>query len=176
MRDQAYVTAYHRFLELEAKFAIQGSGEKELLRALDSFIAALETAYEYATDAIRGLKRRQLRMYREDAAHGVLEEEVVLYHFLEEMLSNCRFLSARLNTDYKMRLYQHRLKRIQTQVPGGDGFIGTILDSVEKFQETEVVAIAKVVELMGQRWMVGQGLFDIIRQKLQHWLEPLTLA
>jgi hypothetical protein len=176
MRDQAFAKALQKFSEMEEKVKQMDVPEKERLRSLDQFIQALETAFDYASDSIRGLKRKHLKMYREDSAFGVLEEEVVLCHFLEEMLSSTRFLQARLNTDLKMRLYQQRLRRIQSQVPQGDGFISTILFSVEKFQETELVAISKVLELMGQRWLVGKGLFEIIRQKLQHWVQPATLV
>lgn len=173
MRDDAFYKAFQKFSEVENKVRQLDTPEKEMLRGLEIFISALETAFEYSSDAIRGLKKKHLKMYREDPSFGVLEEEVVLCHFLEEMLSSTRFLHARLNTDFKMRLYQQRLRRIQSQAPEGDGFISAILVSVEKFQETEVMAIAKVLELMGQRWLVGQGLFEIIRQKLQHWLQPV---
>jgi hypothetical protein len=176
MRDQAFAKALEKFTEMEEKVKRIDLPEKERLRSLEHFIHALETAFEFASDAIRGLKRKHLKMYREDPTFGVLEEEVVLCHFLEEMLSSTRFLHARLNTDFKMRLYQQRLRRIQAQAPEGEGFISTILFSVEKFQETEVVAITKVLELMGQRWQVGQGLYEVTRQKLQPWLQPVPLG
>lgn len=175
MRDEAYKQAYARFQEMAATLRPSDlpekeTREKEALRALEAFIAALKTAFDHASDAIRGLKRRHLRMYREDQAFGVLEEEVVLCHFLEEMLSSSHFLHARINTDLKMRLYRQRLKRIQTQAPGGDGFIATILESVGRFQDTEVLAIGKVLDLMEQRWQVGHRLNEITRQKLAGWL------
>lgn len=165
-RDEAYRRTYLRFQELQQALKNPVNQEKEALRSLDGFIASLEAVFDPASEAIRGLKRRHLRMFREDPEFGVLEEEIVLCHFLEEMLSNSRFLRARLNTDFKMRLYRQRLSRIQAHVPGGDGFISRILDTVDRFQGTEWMDIGKVLEMMERRWQVGNGLFEVIRQKL----------
>ncbi len=176
-RDEAYRQTYLRFQELQKALKNPLNQEKEALRSLDAFILSLEEVFDPASEAIRGLKRRHIRMYREDPEYGILEEEVVLCHFLEEMLSNTRFLRARLNTDFKLRLYRQRLSRIQAHAPVGDGFISRILETVDRFQGTEWVDIGKVLEMMDQRWQVGNSLFGVIRQKLGHWIKnPISLA
>lgn len=164
MRDQSYRIASARFSELAINLRNPHLLEKDALKQLDAFIDALESCFEHASDAIRGLKRRRLRMYREDPQFGVLEEEIVLCHFLEEMLSNSRFLRMRLTTDLKMRLYRQRLRRIQAQAPGGDGFISKILGSLEKFHNMEFMAIDRLLELMSDRWKVGDDLFGILAE------------
>jgi len=171
MRDAAYHKAYASYRDLALALRRQEKAEKEAIRHIEAFLAALQDAQSYAEDSVRGLKRRHLNMYRDDKDFGVLEEEVVLCHFLEEMRSSSRFLQARLNTDFKLRVYSRRLRRIQTQKPGGEGFITPILASVDKFQETEFIAIGSLLDLMDQRWQVGHGLFEIISRKFQPWLQ-----
>lgn len=138
---------------------------KEMIRLLDDYIGQLEITLQHAADAIRGLKRRKLAMYRLDKAFGVLEEEIVLTYFLEEMISSSRFLKKRLETDLKIKIYRERLKRFQSQAPGGSGFLANILDSLDAMTQTEFIEIEKLIQIMDERFRIGDKLFDIILDK-----------
>ena len=96
MRNQNYQKAHAAFRRLQEISRQDPFSPKEMIRHLESFIKQLETTLQHAADAIRGLKRQKLAMYRVDKVFGVLEEEIVLTYFLEEMISSSQFLKKRL--------------------------------------------------------------------------------
>src|SRR5262245_28191785 len=89
-RAAAYDRARDRFRRALALFPAGGSPQRDFLRAADALVEELEAALEYAVDAIRGLKRLRVQRFRHDRSYGVLEEEIVLRHFLEEMTAQAR--------------------------------------------------------------------------------------
>jgi hypothetical protein len=107
-----------------------------------------------------------------DKEFGVLEEEIVLTYFLEEMISSSQFLKKRLETDLKIRIYRERLKRLQLQSPGGSGFLSNILDSLDAMTEAEFIEIEKLIRIMEERYSIGDKLFDIILNKSPKSLPP----
>jgi hypothetical protein len=165
MRNQNYQRAHGGFRTLQEVSRADPFQPREMIRQLDAYIRQLEVTLQHAADAIRGLKRNKLAMYRVDKAFGVLEEEVVLTYFLEEMISSSRFLKKRLETDLKIRIYRERLKRIQLQTPGGSGFLATILESLNALTQTEIAEIEKLMRIMEERYRIGDKLFDIILNK-----------
>lgn len=165
MRNQNYQRSHVFFKKIQDLSRQNPFQPKEMIRLLDDYIVQLELTLHHASDAIRGLKRRKLGMYRIDKVFGVLEEEIVLCYFLEEMISSTQFLKKRLETDGKIRVYRERLKRFQSQAPGGSGFLANILDSLDAMTQTEVIEIEKLIQIMDERYRIGDKLFDIILNK-----------
>ena len=165
MRNQNYQKTYVLFKKLQNLAAQKLFQPKEMIRYLDEYIGQLEVTLQHASDATRGLKRRKVAMYRVDRIFGVLEEEIVLCYFLEEMISSSQFLKKRLETDGKIRVYRERLKRFQLQSPGGSGFLANILESLQAMTETEFIEIEKLIQIMDERYHIGNKLFDIILNK-----------
>ncbi|MDB5049195.1 MAG: hypothetical protein JWO30_2266 [Fibrobacteres bacterium] len=165
MRNQNYQRAHAFFRKLQELSRQSPFQAKEMVRQLEGYIKQLELTLQHAADAIRGLKRHKLGMYRVDKVFGVLEEEIVLTYFLEEMISSSQFLKKRLETDQKIRIYRERLKRFQLQSPGGSGFLANILDSLDAMTQTEIIEIEKLINIMDERYRIGDKLFDIILNK-----------
>lgn len=165
MRNQNYQRSHLLFQKMQALAHASPFQVKEMIRLLEEYIRQLEVTLQHAADAIRGLKRRKLGMYRIDKIFGVLEEEIVLCYFLEEMISSSQFLKKRLETDGKIRIYRERLKRFQLQRPGGSGFLSNILDSLDEMTHTEIIEIEKLILIMEERYRIGDKLFDIILNK-----------
>jgi hypothetical protein len=165
MRNLNYKRCQELFERIHALSRDADFQPKEMIRLLDEYIDQLKVTFQYASDAIRGLKRRKLGMYRVDKVSGVLEEEIVLCHFLEEMISSSEFIRKRLETDIKMRVYRERIKRFQSQTPGGSGFLATIMESLDAMNQTEFIAIEKLIVIMDERYRIGDKLFDIILNK-----------
>jgi hypothetical protein len=160
MRNLNYKRCQEAFRRIHDLSRLESSQPKEMIRLLQ-----LAVTFQYASDAIRGLKRRKLGMYRVDKASGVLEEEIVLCYFLEEMISSSEFVRKRLETDLKIRIYRERIKRFQSQTPGGSGFLANILDSLDAMTQTEFIAIERLIDIMEERYRIGDKLFDIILNK-----------
>jgi hypothetical protein len=165
MRNGNYQKAHAAFRALQELSRKTPFQPKEMIRQLDEYIKQLEITLQHASDAIRGLKRRKLGMYRVDKVFGVLEEEIVLTYFLEEMISSSQFLKKRLETDGKIRVYRERLKRFQLQSPGGSGFLSNILESLDAMTQPELFEIEKLIQIMEERYRIGDKLFDIILNK-----------
>jgi hypothetical protein len=165
MRNRNYQLSHVVFKRIQDLSRQDPFQPKEMIRLLEEYIVQLEITLQHAADAIRGLKRRKLVMYRLDKEFGVLEEEIVLTYFLEEMISSSHFLKKRLETDLKIRIYEERLKRIQSQTPGGSGFLANILESLDAMTRTEFIEIEKLIQIMDERFRVGDKLFDIILNK-----------
>jgi hypothetical protein len=165
MRNQNYQQSQIFFQKIQALSRQMPFQPKDMIRLLDEYIRQLELTLQHASDATRGLKRRKIGMYRIDKIFGVLEEEIVLCYFLEEMISSSLFLKKRLETDGKIRIYRERLKRFQSQSPGGSGFLANILESLDAMTQTEIIEIEKLVQIMEERYRIGDKLFDIILNK-----------
>jgi hypothetical protein len=165
IRNEAYVRARERFRATVASLPAGDDMDRDHLKNLDELVAELETSYEYASNAIRGLRRGRLKRYRNDHDFGVLEEEVVLQHFLEEMITQARFLRKRFETDIKIRLYRERVRRLQSQSPDGDGFLQGVLDSLGELVQGESSDLKRILDLMDRRYQVGDRLMDILRSK-----------
>jgi hypothetical protein len=165
MRNQNYQKSHLLFQKIQSLVHASPFQVKDMIRLLDEYIRQLEVTLQHASDAIRGLKRRRLAMYRVDKVFGVLEEEIVLCYFLEEMISSSLFLKKRLETDGKIRVYRERLTRFQSQSPGGSGFLANILDSLKEMTQTEIIEIENLILIMEERYRIGDKLFDIILNK-----------
>lgn len=165
MRNGNYQKAHAVFRKLQETSRQDPFQPKEMIRLLEEYITQLEVTLQHAADAIRGLKRRKLAMYRLDKVFGVLEEEIVLTYFLEEMISSSQFIKKRLETDLKIRIYRERLKRFQLQSPGGSGFLSNILESLDAMTQMEFIEIEKLIQTMEERYRIGDKLFDIILNK-----------
>jgi hypothetical protein len=165
MRNGNYQKAHAVFRRLQELSRLEPFQPKEMIRLLEEYITQLEVTLQHAADAIRGLKRRKLAMYRLDKMFGVLEEEIVLTYFLEEMISSSQFIKKRLETDLKIRIYRERLNRFQLQSPGGSGFLSNILESLDAMTQMEFIEIEKLIQTMEERYRIGDKLFDIILNK-----------
>ncbi len=165
MRNQNYQRSHQGFRTLQEQARRVPFQPKEMIKLLEEYIHQLDLTLQHAADAIRGLKRRRLGMYRVDKVFGVLEEEIVLCYFLEEMISSSKFLKKRLETDLKIRIYRERIRRFQGQTPGGGGFLTNILESLDAMTQSEFIEIEKLVQIMEDRYRIGDKLFDIILNK-----------
>ncbi len=171
LRASAYEKARVSFRAAADLFPARAAPDRDLLRALDTLLAELETAFAYASDAIRGLKRGHVPRYRHDP-RGVMEEEIVLCHFLEEMTTLARFLRKRVETDLKIRLYRKRIHRLQAQSPKPAGFMQGILDSLGELTQEENVDLKRLFELMERRYRVGDRLMEVLRDKGEKVAQP----
>ncbi len=165
MRNTHYQYAHETFAKLVGLTEQKPYMERDVIRLLDDFIAQLGKTLDYATDAIKGLKRKKLKMYREDKHYGVLEEEIVLVFFLKEMISSTLFLRKRFETDLKMRIYRERIQKFKAGKPEGEGFLGNILKQLDAMAGTETIEIDKLIRIMDLRYRIGHDLFTIILNK-----------
>jgi hypothetical protein len=165
MRSAAYVRAHEHFHKAAALSPAEGFPDREFLRAVESMLLELEAALEYAVDAVRGLKRMRVQRFRHDRSYGVLEEEIVLRHLLEEMTALTGFLRMRVETDLKIRRYRDRIRRLKIQRSGGLTPAPGVLDSLGELIREEVGDLRRILDLMESRFKVGDRLLEVLRNK-----------
>jgi hypothetical protein len=166
IRAAAYARARERFRQAKALFPSEGAPGREFLRAVDAFLTELEATLEYAVDAVRGLKRLRIQRFRHDRSHGILEEEIILLHFLEERTTHARFLRMRVETDLKMRRYRDRIRRLKIQRSEGRAPLQGVLDSLGGMMDEEVEDIRHTLGAMERRFKMGDRLMEILHNKL----------
>lgn len=164
-RATAYVRAREHFHKAAALSLAEGFPDREFQRAVESMLLELEAALEYAVDAVRGLKRKRILRFRHDRSYGVLEEEIVLRHLLEEMTALTGFLRMRVETDLKIRRYRDRIRRLKIQRSGSLTPAPGILDSLGELIQEEVVDLRRILDLMERRFRVGDRLLEVLYNK-----------
>ncbi len=165
VRAAAYDRARERLRHVSTSFPSDGHLDREFLRAVDAFVMELEAAYEYSVDAVRGLKRLRVQRFRHDRSHGIMEEELVLQHFLEERVTHARFLRKRVETDLKIRRYGDRIKRLKIQRLEGAPLRG-VIDSLGGLMGEEVEDLRHILDMTERRFKVGDRLMEILRNKM----------
>lgn len=170
VRASAYARARERFEAARNLFSGEAAPRREFLHALSALLTELETVREYASDAVRGLKRRRVGRFREDRERGVLEEEIVLLHFCAEMEAQARFLRMRVETDLRIRTYRERIRRIRrarSRDPDARAHLPGILDSLGGLAEEEVGDFRRILDMMERRFEVGDRLMAVLRDKMK---------
>jgi hypothetical protein len=169
VRASAYERARLRFREARALFPENGSPRRDFLHALGALLTELETVHEYAFDAVRGLQRQRVARFRDDRRRGVLEEEIVLQYFCEEMETQARFLRMRVETDLRIRVYRERIRRIRkakARDPDARAHLPGILDSLGGLAEAELGDFRRILDMMERRFEVGDRLMQVLRDKM----------
>ena len=169
IRGLAYDRARLRFREAKALFPEDASPRRDFLHALGPLLTELETVREYAADAVRGLERGRVGRFRDDRRRGVLEEEIVLQYFCEEMETQARFLRMRVETDLRIRVYRERIRRIRkarSRDPDARAHLPGILDSLGGLAEAELGDFRRILDMMERRFEVGDRLMQVLRDKM----------
>jgi hypothetical protein len=168
-RGVAYERARLRFREARELFPEDASPSRDFLHALDALLPELETVREYAFDAVRGLQRGRVGRFRDDRLRGVLEEEIVLQYFCEEMETQARFLRMRVETDLRIRVYRERIRRIRKsreRDPDARVHLPGILDSFGGLAEAELGDFRRILDMMERRFEVGDRLMKVLKDKM----------
>ena len=166
VRAAAYVRARERLHQVIAMFPSDGHLDREFLRAVEAFVVELEAAHEYAMDAVRGLNRLRVQRFRHDRSNGILEEELVLLHFLEERVTHARFLRIRVETDLKISRYGDRIRRLKIQRSEGRAPLQGVLDSLGGLMGEEVEDLRNILDMTERRFKVGDRIMEILENKM----------
>jgi hypothetical protein len=167
MRHRYFTAANAQFQEIyrRAFHPLEKAGD---LARFHSFIETLGSAFDYSQLAIRGLSRNKLATYSKDPEGGVLAEEVLLVHFLEEVLSSAIFLHNRIKTTRNIMQYQNLLHiSSKTGKTTGSGYLGTLVKIIKSNQKNEAVEFQQIMRIILVRLkVIGQVL--VIIKKIHH--------
>jgi len=169
MRNRHYEKSYYLFRKIESLVKSNPAmKEGEQLPQLREFAEILDNCLEYANAAIFYGKRKQISSYSQDRHWGILQEEVILVHFLEELLSSVRYIINRIETDHSLQAFAEELSAQTDHRLQGDGFVSRVIESLAALKETTSEEFARLYTNIGQRYEIGYPLFGIL-QELQHF-------
>lgn len=169
MRNRNYEKSYYLFRKIES--FVKSSPhlkEGEQLPQLREFADILDTCLEYANSAIFYGKRKKIPSYAQDRHWGILQEEVILVHFLEELLSSVRYIINRIETDHSLQAFAEELSAQTDLRVQNDGFVSRVVESLAALKETTSEEFSRLYTNIGQRYEIGNKLFGIL-QELQHF-------
>lgn len=169
MRNRHYEKSYYLFRKIESLVKSNPLlKEGEQLPQLREFADTLDHCLEYANAAIFYGKRKKIDGYAVDRHWGILQEEVILVHFLEELVSSVRYIINRIETDHSLQAFAEELSA-QTDVHlQGDGFVSRVVESLSALKETSTEEFTRLYASMSHRYEIGNKLFGIL-QELQHF-------
>jgi len=169
MRNRQYERSYYLFRKLEgiAKHPDEFR-EHDQLPGLREFASNVETCLEHANAAVFFGKRGKLTAYSQDRRYGILQEEYILVHFLQEVLSSVLYLIRRIETDQSLQSFATHLETFKGGHTQPNGFVDRVLDSLSALKDTTADEFGQIYAVLSRRYMIGNKLFSLI-QDLQRF-------
>jgi len=168
-RNRQYERAYYLFRKLEgvAKNPAEFH-ETDQLPLLKEFAASLETCLEHANASVFFGKRDKLQPYSIDRRYGILQEEYILVHFLQEVLSSVLYVIRRIETDQSLQSFAEHLQGFKGENAHPNGFVDRVLESLTALKDTSADEFAQIYGVLSTRYQIGNKLFSLI-QDLQRF-------
>jgi len=164
IRNLNFEKSLQLFQEVHQKlhsYEIQDSNT--VLKPLKKFMMQLSRTHDYANAAIRGFRQKKLSSYREDKLLGVMEEEMVLLHFISEMLLSCQYLIGRIESDANILDYRQDIQKRETDLIKKGGFLQSIYRSIDASMVTAKEEIQDLARLLSHRMAVTSEIYTIIK-------------
>ena len=136
---------------------------KEIVR----YARLITTCLEYAQAAIFYGKAENKAMYSKDKRWGILQEEIFLVHFLQELLSTTRYVIARIETDQMVQRWAGEMQDLKTK-PVGTGYVNAIQEKLNEMNAATVDEFKDLLKHVQDRFQIGNTLFGTV-QELQNF-------
>lgn len=169
MRNRQYERSYYLFRKIEG-LAKQTDEfhENDQLPLLREFATSVETCLEHANASVFFGKREKLQSYAKDRRYGILQEEYILVHFLQEVLSSVLYVIRRIETDQSLQGFAEHLETIKGDNAQPNGFVDRVLESLTALKDTTADEFDQIYGVLSKRYQIGNKLFSLI-QDLQRF-------
>ena len=175
MRNRYYEEVYYAFravMPLDAKGDIDGSAMnldwfKNLAQEINRLDRVLKTCLEYAQAAVFYGKADIATLYSKDKRWGILQEEIFLVHFLQELLSTTRYIIARMETDRILQQWSGSMQDMKAK-PMNSGFVSSIQEKLTAMNNATIEEFKDLFKHTIDRFQIGNTLFGTV-QELQNF-------
>ena len=175
MRNRYYAEVYYAFravMPLDAKGEIEGSAMnlewfKNLAQEINRLDRVLKTCLEYAQAAVFYGKADIATLYSKDKRWGILQEEIFLVHFLQELLSTTRYIIARMETDTILQQWSGSMQDMKAK-PMNSGFVSSIQEKLTAMNNATIEEFKDLFKHIIDRFQIGNTLFGTV-QELQNF-------
>ncbi len=174
MRNRYYEEVYYAFRALLPNDSTQGMTENEnyawfqnLSNEVRRYEHLITTCLEYAQAAIFYGKADNATLYSKDKRWGILQEEIFLVHFLQELLSTIRYIIARIETDQMLQEWSTSIQDMKSK-PVRDGFVSSIQAKLNAMSTATIDEFKDLLKHVLDRFQIGNTLFGTV-QELQNF-------
>lgn len=175
MRNRYYEEVYYAFravMPLDAKGDIDGSAMnqewfKNLTQEVKRLDRVLKTCLEYAQAAVFYGKADIATLYSKDKRWGILQEEIFLVHFLQELLSTTSYIIARMETDQMLQQWSGSMQDMKAK-PMNSGFVSSIQEKLTAMNNATIEEFKDLFKHIIDRFQIGNTLFGTV-QELQNF-------
>ena len=175
MRNRYYEEVYYAFRALlpSDTYDNKSSGGsnsiwyQNLSQEVRRYEHLITTCLEYAQAAIFYGKADYATLYSKDKRWGILQEEIFLVHFLQELLSTIRYIIARLDTDKMLQDWSNTIQDMKSK-PVRYGFVNTIQEKLDAMSSATIDEFKDLLKHVLDRFQIGNTLFGTI-QELQNF-------
>ena len=174
MRNRYYEEVYYAFRALlpnDYNGTTGGKFDEEWFAHLQQEIKHYErlitTCLEYAQAAIFYGKAEEATLYSKDKRWGILQEEIFLVHFLQELLSTTRYVIARIETDQMLQRWAGEMQDLKTK-PVASGYVNTIQEKLNEMNAATLDEFKDLLKHVLDRFQIGNTLFGTV-QELQNF-------
>ena len=175
MRNRYYEEVYYAFraiIPLDTKGNVNAeSMDSAWFQNLGSAVKRIDTlimtCLEYSQAAIFYGKADLANLYSKDKRWGILQEEIFLVHFLQELSSTTRYIIARLDTDRMLEKWSSTMQDMKAK-PTGGGFVSSIQEKLTAMATATIDEFRDVFKHIIDRFQIGNTLFGTV-QELQNF-------
>ena len=175
MRNRYYEEVYYAFraiMPTDMNGNIDGSAMdqdwftnlKQEIKRLDKQIM---TCLEYSQAAVFYGKADIATLYSKDKRWGILQEEIFLVHFLQELLSTTRYIIARIETDQMLQQWSGSMQDMKAK-PMNSGFVSSIQEKLVAMNNATIEEFKDLFKHIIDRFQIGNTLFGTV-QELQNF-------
>ena len=175
MRNRYYEEVYYAFRALLPNDISGGETDKatntawfqNLSQEVRRYEHLITTCLEYAQAAIFYGKADNATLYSKDKRWGILQEEIFLVHFLQELLSTTRYVIARIDTDQMLQRWAGEMQDLKTK-PVASGYVNAIQEKLNEMNAATLDEFKDLLKHVLDRFQIGNRLFGTV-QELQNF-------
>ena len=175
MRNRYYEEVYYAFRALLPNDISGGETDKATNAACDQTLSQdarrdehrITTCLESAQAAIFYGKADNATLYSKDKRWGILQEEIFLVHFLQELLYTIRYIIARFDTDKMLQDWSSTIQDMKAK-PVRYGFVNTIQEKLDAMSNATMDEFKDLLKHVLDRFQIGNTLFGTV-QELQNF-------
>jgi hypothetical protein len=161
MRNLYYEKSNYQFRKLKKSLSAEiALSENDLLPEFYTFADILNVCLSYAKSSIYSNKTDKIASYSQDHYWGILQEEILLVHFLEEQILSVKYMISHIETNMKIQSFAKK--------SNGDVYISHILYNIDELNKSTEKDLHYFYENIGNRYMIGNKLFGAL-QELQNF-------
>lgn len=176
MRNRYYEEVYYAFRAMFPNEIANSKGSnsvadttwfQNLSKSINHYEHLITTCLEYGQAAIFYGKAPTASLYSKDKRWGILQEEIFLVHFLQELLSTTRYVVSRIGTDQMLGHWVQEMQELKAN-PVNTGYVSTIQDKLNEMNATTIDEFKDLLRHVLERFRIGNTLFGTV-QELQNF-------